>query len=185
MEILMQVEIQPRDMRRSDLTAGEIGEFYRGYIDLIPGEAELIETLQKNTYETCEFLKSIPPEKWQYRYTAGKWSLLEMIQHLLDTERIFQYRALCFARNEQQSLPGFDHDNYAINSGADTRKAADLIKEFRAVRESGIYMYESFTDDMLKRKGKMNDMNATPRGIGFIMVGHALHHKEVISQKYL
>lgn len=172
-------------MRRSELTLGEIGEFYRGYINLIPGEAKLVETLQQNTKMIHDFLKTIPSEKWLFRYSSEKWSLLEMVQHIIDTERIFQYRALSFARNERQSLPGFDQDNYVINSGADTRSPADLIQEFRAVRESGILMYKGFTDDMLKRSGKMNDMNATPRAIGFIMVGHALHHKEVISKKYL
>lgn len=172
-------------MRRSELTLGEIGEFYRGYINLIPGEARLIETLEKNTGMIHDFLKAIPSDKWRYRYSPEKWSLLEMVQHLIDTERIFQYRALSFARNERQSLSGFDQDNYVINSGADARSPALLIKEFRAVRESGIYMYKSFTDDMLKRTGRMNDVIATPRAIGFIMVGHALHHKEMISKRYL
>ena len=172
-------------MKRSDISYDEIGEFYWNYLNLIPEEAVLIDYLQKNTYEICEFLKSIPKDKWSYRYEPGKWSIAEIIQHILDTERIFQYRALCFARGENKPLPGFDHDYYAMNSHADDRSPGSFIKEFRAIRESGIFLYKSFSEDMLKKQGNMNDMNATPRAIGFVMAGHSLHHKDIISKRYL
>lgn len=172
-------------MIKSELTKGEIGDFYRDYINRIPDDAELLETLKKNTDEICEFLKSIPEERWSYRYSEGKWSILEMMQHLIDTERIFQYRALCFARNEHATLPGFDHDTYVLNSDAEKRKPADLIQEFRAVRESCLFLFKSFSEERLKVQGNMNDVNGTPRGIGFVMAGHALHHKDIISNKYL
>ncbi|TBW29094.1 DinB family protein [Gramella sp. KN1008] len=172
-------------MKKSELTRGEIGDFYWGYINLIPEDAELIDTLKKNTDEILEFLKTIPGEKWRYSYAAGKWSVLEIVQHLIDTERIFQYRALCFARNESKSLPGFDHDAYVLNSSSERREPDELLKEFRAVRESGIFLFKSFTDQMLGVKGMMNDMTATARAIGFIMAGHALHHKDIITNRYL
>ncbi|MCB7480055.1 DinB family protein [Christiangramia sediminis] len=172
-------------MIKSDLTKGEIGDFYWGYIDRIPPDAKLIETLEKNTEEFSEFLKSIPEDRWQYRYSPVKWSILEMVQHIIDTERIFQYRALCFARNEPNPLPGFDHDIYVLNSEAEKRKAADLIEEFKIVRRSCLFLFKSFSEKRLKLSGNMNDMNATPRALGFIMAGHALHHKDVISNKYL
>lgn len=172
-------------MKKSELTKGEIGDFYWGYIDRIPGEAELIPSLQKNTDEMSEFLKTIPSEKWNYRYKPEKWSIREMVQHIIDTERIFQYRALCFARNEQKSLPGFDHDLYVLNSGSENREPSDLIEEFKAVRQSAIFLYKSFSEEMLKINGNMNDVNASPRAIGFIMVGHALHHKDMIKNRYL
>lgn len=172
-------------MKKSELTKGEIGDFYWGYINLIPDDAELTDTLQKNTAEMIKFLKSVPDNKWRYSYTEGKWSILEMVQHLIDTDRIFQYRALAFARNERQSLPGFDHDVYVLNSDANQRSPADLVSEFKAVRESGLYLFRSFSDDMLSRKGTMNDITATARAIGFIMAGHALHHKDIISKRYL
>lgn len=172
-------------MKKSELTKGEIGDFYWGYINLLPDDAELIDTLKRNTEEIIEFLKSVPTEKWRYSYSEGKWTVLEMVQHIIDTERIFQYRALCFARNESQSLPGFDHDTYVLNSASHKREPAALIQEFRAVRESGLYLFRSFTDEMLAIKGTMNEITATARAIGFIMAGHALHHKDIIIKRYL
>ncbi|SDR82500.1 DinB family protein [Gramella sp. MAR_2010_147] len=172
-------------MIKSDLTKGEIGDFYWGYINRIPGDAELIQTLRNNTKEFSDFLESIPEDKWAHRYAPEKWSILEMVQHIIDTERIFQYRALCFARNENAALPGFDHDVYVLNSDAEIRKPSDLIEEFNSVRDSGIFLFKNLTEQKLKLNGNMNDMNATPRAIGFIMAGHALHHKEIISNKYL
>ncbi len=172
-------------MKKSELTKGEIGDFYWDYINRMPDEAELVTSLQKNTEEMVEFLKSIPSNKWNHRYQPEKWSILEMIQHLIDTERIFQYRALCFARNEQNPLPGFDHDLYVLNSGAEKRKLPDLIEEFKTVRHSGIFLYKSFSETMLKLNGNMNDMNASPRAIGFIMIGHALHHRDILKNRYL
>jgi len=172
-------------MIKSELTQGEIGDFYWDYINRIPDDADLIQTLRDNTEEFSDFLESIPKEKWNHRYSPEKWSILEMIQHIIDTERIFQYRALCFARNENGSLPGFDHDIYVLNSDAEKRKPVDLIKEFKCVRESCLFLYKSFSEKRLQVTGNMNDMNATPRAIGFIMAGHALHHKDIISKKYL
>ncbi len=172
-------------MKKSKLTHGEFGDFYSGYIAKIEDDADLLTTLQTNTEEMISFFKTIPSEKWSYRYKPEKWSILEMVQHIIDTERIFQYRALCFARNEQKSLPGFDHDLYVLNSHSEHRSTADLIEEFEIVRKSGILLYKSFTVDMLSVIGNMNDVNGSPRAIGFIMVGHALHHKEIITNRYL
>lgn len=172
-------------MKKSQLRKGEFGEFYSGYIARLDDDAELIESLEKNTKEFVEFLKSIPSEKWNHRYQPEKWSILEMVQHIIDTERIFQYRALSFARNEQKPLPGFDHDLYVLNSKSENRRSEDLIEEFETVRKSGIFLYKSFSEDMLKIIGNMNDVGASPRAIGFIMVGHADHHMEILKNRYL
>lgn len=172
-------------MKKSELTKGEIGEFYRGYIDRLKPEAELVPSLEQNTTEFLQFLEKIPEEKWEYRYAEGKWTLKEMIQHIIDTERIFQFRALAIARNEPQPLPGFDHDIYVLNSRAEHRAKDELIKEYQIVRESGVILFKSMTLDMLRVSGVMNDLNATPRALGFMMVGHVMHHMEVIKEKYL
>lgn len=172
-------------MNRKDLKKDEIGEFYWRYINLIPEKDELIETLEKNTAEICHFLLSLPKEKWTYRYENGKWSILEMVQHIIDTERIFQYRALCLARGEEKSLPGFDHDKYVEVSEAGNRKGEELVEELRSLRKSGIWMYRSFSEKMLSRRGTVNDNPATPRAIGFVMAGHAMHHRNIIIEKYL
>lgn len=172
-------------MKRSDLKYDEIGEFYWRYINLIPEDSELVEALDRNTLEMLEFFKTIPADKWGYRYEPEKWSVLDILQHLIDTERIFQYRALCFARGEQKALPGFDHDFYVVNAQAADRDPSGLIKEFRAVRESGSFLFRSFSEEMLSKAGNMNEMQASPRAIGFIMPGHALHHKDIIEKRYL
>jgi hypothetical protein len=172
-------------MKKSDLVKGEIGDFYWGYINKSPEDAELISNLKKNTSEVVEFFKSIPKDKWTYRYAPGKWDILEMLQHLIDTERIFQYRALSFARNESGALPGFDHNTYVLNSGAENRTPEDLIHEFEIVRESAILLFKSMTDVMLRNTGNMNDMKGSARAIGFIMPGHALHHISILKQFYL
>jgi len=172
-------------MKKSELTHGEIGEFYRGYIDRLAPEAELIPTLEKNTTEFVEFLKSIREDKWEYRYADGKWTLKEMVQHIIDTERIFQFRALAIARNEPKALPGFDHDIYVLNSKSELRNSKELVQEYKIVRESGTLLFKSMSVDMLMLSGTMNDINATPRALGFMMVGHVLHHMEVINEKYL
>lgn len=152
---------------------------------MIPEDLELLDSLEKNTHHMVAFFNSIPEDKWNHRYEQDKWSVLDILQHLIDTERIFQYRALCFARGENKALPGFDHDFYVMNAQADKRNPVELIKEFRAVRESGIFLFKSFSKDMLTKEGNMNDMQASPRAIGFIMPGHALHHKDIIQKRYL
>lgn len=172
-------------MKRKDLKKTEIGEFYWRYINLIPEEDELIETLERNTAEFSHFLLSLPQEKWTYRYENDKWSILEMVQHIIDTERIFQYRALCLARGEEKSLPGFDHDRYVEVSEAGNRKGEELAEEFRILRKSGIWMYKSFSDVMLSRQGTVNGNPATPRAIAFVMAGHAMHHRNIVTEKYL
>lgn len=172
-------------MKRADLERDEIGEFYWRYLDLIPESAGLIDTLEQNTAEISQFLQSIPQEKWKYAYEDGKWTILEMIQHIVDTERIFQYRALSLARGEKNSIAGFDHDVYASNSQANDRKPEDLIEEFKAARKSAILMFKSFKDEALSSRGIVNGNNATPRAIAFIMAGHAQHHKNIINERYL
>ncbi|MCH4823016.1 DinB family protein [Gramella lutea] len=172
-------------MKKSQLTNGEFGEFYAGYINRLDDETELVQGLNKNTAEMLEFFRSIPANKWSHRYQPEKWSLLEMVQHIIDSERIFQYRALCFARNDQNSLPGFDHDLFVLNSGAENRTGEELIDEFEAVRKSSNILFQSFSEKMLKIIGNMNDVNTSPRAIGFIIQGHALHHREIIQNRYL
>src|SRR5690349_21721938 len=105
----------------------EVPAYYHNYVNKVQTE-DLKEAFQQHL-EAISFLKNIPPEKWSYRYAEGKWSIKELVQHIIDGERIFSYRALCFARKDQTPLPSFDENNYAANSKADSRNAADLIDE--------------------------------------------------------
>ncbi|MEO2061449.1 MAG: DinB family protein [Christiangramia sp.] len=172
-------------MNRSELQPNEIGNYYWRYINLLPEKADLIDTLISNTHDFVGFLNELPKDKWHYSYEDGKWNILEMLQHIIDTERVFQYRALSFARGEEKPLPGFDHDRFAEMSDAGRRLPKDLISEFQANRDSAIYLFKSFNQEMLKRTGNMNGVPASPRAIGFIMAGHVLHHIDLITKKYL
>lgn len=172
-------------MNRSELQQNEIGEFYWRYINLLPENADLVDTLISNTHDFVAFLNDLPKDKWHYSYEDDKWSILEMLQHLIDTERVFQYRALSFARGEEKPLPGFDHDRFAKLSDAGRRLPKDLISEFQINRDSIIQLFKSFNQEMLKRVGNMNGVPASARAIGFIMSGHVLHHTEIIRKKYL
>ena len=119
-----------------------------------------------------------------HAYAEGKWTIKEVLQHLIDTERIFNYRAVCFARKEAASLPGFEENDYAANSNANSRTWQSLVGEFLAVRLGTEMMYNSFTEEMLSTAGKANNNEVTVGSIGFISIGHFYHHKKVIEERY-
>lgn len=169
-------------MPKPDLTT--IPEFYHKYVRLVD-ENDASEALSANTEKVLGVLNSLPDEKWDYRYAEGKWSIKEMVQHLTDAERIFSYRALCIARGEAQSLPGFDENTYAAASNADRRSKEELINEFQTVRHATVALFQSFDDEQLARNGTANNNPVTVNGIGFITVGHVLHHLNVIRERYL
>jgi uncharacterized damage-inducible protein DinB len=131
-----------------------------------------------------DFFASISEEKSMHAYAEGKWTIKEVLQHMIDTERIFNYRAVCFARKEAASLPGFEENDYAANSNANARSWKSLVEEFLAVRHATELMFDSFTDEMLDTAGKANNNSVTVGSVGFISVGHFYHHKKVIEERY-
>lgn len=169
-------------MPKPDLAA--IPEFYHKYVRLV-NETEVVEALENNTKDTLPFLKNIPEEKWNYRYADGKWSIKEMIQHCTDAERIFSYRALCIARGEKVNLPGFDENSYAAATDADRRSKEELLLEFETVRKATISLYGSFTGEQLLRTGTANNKPIGVNSIGFITVGHLMHHLNILQERYL
>ena len=169
----------------SELKIGEYNTYYQTYIDKIGGDAELIETLKKQLKNFPNFLNSIPKEKLQYAYAPNKWSVLEALLHIIDTERIFQYRALRFSRNDLTSLPGFDQDIYVPESNANHRTIASVIEEYIAVRSSTISLFSSFNDDVFKRIGTASDSPMSVGALGFIICGHQRHHRDIIRERYL
>ncbi|MDT0685841.1 DinB family protein [Autumnicola psychrophila] len=172
-------------MKVGRLTSEEYPEFYQDYINNIPGEASLGMLFKSNIENLKDITETISPEKLSYRYAEGKWTVAEVLQHLIDVERVFQYRALCIARGDQTSLPGFDHDNYVFQSEAGGRSLDSLREEAEIVRSSSIALYNSFSEAVLKRKGNMNNAPASVRAIGFIIVGHTRHHIKILRAKYL
>ena len=169
-------------MPNVDLT--RVPAFYHGYIGQVKQE-ELEQAFKTHTTELIELLNSIPESKWDYRYAEGKWSIREVVQHIIDAERIFCYRALRFARKDDTPLPGFDENTYVDNSDAGRRSKEDLVTELQTVRQSSFHLFKSFTKEQLDRSGTANGKPIYVKGIGFIIIGHALHHKNVLMERYL
>lgn len=162
----------------------EFAEYYALYIDKVP-DGDLALILEQTLTETVNLLTGIDDQKAMYRYDTGKWSIKEIIQHLIDGERVFQYRALRFGRGDETDLPGYDHDRYARDSQADYRSMHDLLDELSAVRAATISLYRSMNNDMLMRSGTANGNKQSVRSLFYIIPGHELHHMQVIRNKYL
>lgn len=171
-------------MKTSDVHKDDYHPFYEPYIMEL-GDVDLIEILKKQRINFPQFIAGIPDEKWQSSYGEGKWTIAEALLHVLDAERVFQYRALRFARNDATDLPGFDQDAYVPQSGASQRTKDDVIEEYKAVRSSTIALYSKFSDEILKRKGKANNSPMSVAALGFIICGHQRHHRNVIRSRYL
>jgi hypothetical protein len=161
-----------------------VPSFYHKYINRLT-DIGLPAAFEMYPPEMITFLRNIPEPKWDYRYAEGKWSIKEMIQHVIDAERIFCYRALCFARRDQTALPGFDENLYAEQSGAERRTRESLIEELDAVQQASARLFNSFDDTQLDESGVANGNPVYVEGIGYILIGHALHHKSVLSERYL
>ena len=158
--------------------------YFQRYIALVQ-ETDLTEAFRNQRTALEKLLASINEEKSNYAYAEGKWTLKEVLQHIIDAERIFNYRALCFARGEKQNLPGFEENDYALNSFAGNRKWDELVKEFWAVRQSTEYLFGSFNSTVLENVGTANSNTNTVSGIGFLTIGHCLHHQAIIKERYL
>ncbi|MBW8241526.1 DinB family protein [Muricauda oceani] len=168
----------------SELPSSEYNPFYHTYIMAL-GNVDLLEELKNGKTELLSVLEEMPEDRLHYAYAEGKWSLAEALVHMLDTERIFQYRALCIARNDKTPLPGFDQDDYVPFSNAVNRSKMDLIAEYKAVREATICLFDSFDDGALERIGIASGSKMSVRALGFIISGHQAHHVRVIRERYL
>ncbi|MBS1511731.1 MAG: DinB family protein [Bacteroidetes bacterium] len=158
--------------------------YFQRYISQVP-EDDLTAAFQNQLPVMTAFFKNISEEKSAYAYAEGKWTIKELLQHMIDTERIFAYRSLCFARHEQQSLPGFDENTYAANSNANKRKWSELIDEFLSVRQTTEILFSSFTEAALNHSGIANNNPCTALSMGFTAIGHVYHHIAVMKERYL
>ena len=168
-------------MSRPDLT--RVPEHFHNYINQAKGD-DLMKALRKQTGKFLQFLNKIPKDKRNYRYAEDKWTIKELLQHIIDAERIFDYRALCFARKDATPLPGFDENSYAANANSQNRKWKDLVNEFLVVRWSTEYLFGSFDEQQLEASGTSGGKSNYVLAIGFIIIGHANHHVKVIKEKY-
>ena len=164
---------------------GEFPPYATMYIKLLPDDGLLLTHLKENFDKAREFILSLPEEKLAYRYAKNKWTIKEILVHIIDDERIYAYRALCFARNDKTELPGFEQDDYALFSNANERSIENILNEFETVRNATITLFESFDETALLREGIANKNKATVRALGYHLAGHELHHINIIKEKYL
>ena len=171
-------------MNSNELPVNEYSKFNATYIQAIEN-VELFEELEISLHSFIKFVQNIPMDKFDYSYAEGKWTIKEIIQHVIDTERIFAYRALRISRNDKTPLPGFEENDYAVNTDAKSRSIQDLLTEFSAVRHSNLLMFKSFSDEQLARIGTASENTISVRAIGFILIGHQKHHQKVFEERYL
>ena len=155
------------------------------YMKLVPGDGKLLQHLKDNFIAVKKLINSLPAQKLLYRYEKNKWTIKETLVHIIDDERIYAYRAMCFARNETQSLPGFEQDDYALYSGANDRDLDNIFEEYEAVRNATITLFNGLPEDALTRSGIANDNKATVRALAYHIAGHEQHHMNLIIEKYL
>ncbi len=167
---------------RPDLS--RVSQNFHIYINHVT-EDELAEAFEKQSGSFVRFLDTIPAEKYDYRYGDDKWTTKEVIQHIIDAERIFAYRALRFARKDKTPLPGFDENAYASASKASVRNWDRLVEEFKVVRRSSELLFMSFDEEQLQSDGISSNSSNYVLGLGFILIGHAMHHQKIIKERYL
>src|SRR5258706_2491759 len=161
-----------------------VPEFYHKYINQVP-ENELMDAFKKESPLLIQFLESIPKEKQDYRYGEDKWTIKEVLQHIIDAERIFNYRALRFARKDPTPLPGFDENLFAANAKIENRNWNDLLEEFKVVRRSSEYLFDSFDEEQLNATGISNNHPSYVLAFGYVVIGHSIHHQKIIKERYL
>lgn len=172
-------------MIKKDLVTDEFNPYYSSYINMLSKELELIEGFEVGLKKVQDFFKSIPKEKLEHKYAHDKWTIKEVFQHIIDTERIFMYRCFRIARHDKTPLVGFEQDDYIAPSKANFKTINMLLEEYYAVRLSSIVLLKSLNDEDLKFMGNASESNVSARAAGFIILGHEIHHIEVIKNKYL
>jgi hypothetical protein len=171
-------------MKSNQLPINEYSDFYTSYIQVLE-DVELIEELEICLHDFIKFIQNIPMDKFDYRYEIGKWTIKEIIQHLIDSERIFSYRALSISRNDKTPLPGFDENNYVDNSNGNARNLQGLLTELAVVRQATLSLFNSFSQEQLTRIGTASNNEVSVRAIGFIIIGHQKHHQKIFAERYL
>jgi hypothetical protein len=162
----------------------EYAEYYHTYVSKVP-DGDIVESLAAQGAEFVARIESFPEERGDHRYAEGKWSVKEVIGHLVDTERVMGYRALAFARGDTTPLPGIDQDVYVGGGNFADRTLPDLAAEFEALRVSHLNLFASFDDTIWMRAGTASDCGFTTRAVAWIMAGHVTHHAAVLTERYL
>lgn len=172
-------------MKPNQLQPNEFASYYGNYIAQVSDEYTLIEELEISLHRFIKFVQDIPMDKFDYRYAEGKWTIKDIIQHIIDAERVFAYRALRFARNDKTELPGFEENDYVDEANGNKRSIMELLTELSAVRHATILLFKSFTQEQLVRIGIASENPMSVRAAGFVIIGHQNHHQKVFEERYL
>ncbi len=159
-------------------------DFHKRYVQHVK-DYDVMEAMKISSKETLGLVRSISEEKGEHRYAAGKWSIKELLCHMMDTERILAYRALRFARNDKTNLPGFEENDYAPQANANNRNIKQIADEMERLRQTTIDLFVNFTPEMLERKGLANNLELSVLNLGYIISGHESHHRAILKERYL
>jgi len=165
-------------------SASEHAPYYSRYIDLVP-EGDILQILDVQPKATLSHLSTVDEEKAKFRYAQGKWSIKEVLGHIIDTERVFAFRAFAFSRNDKNPFPGMEQEEYTAGANYDTRPFAGIVDEFLEVRRASVLLFRNFDPGMFFRKGTASGYEFTVRCFPFIIAGHELHHRQVLNDRYL
>ncbi|MEI7508106.1 MAG: DinB family protein [Flavobacterium sp.] len=172
-------------MKPSQLQSSEFASYYGNYIAQVTNEYTLIEELEISLHRFIKFVQDIPMDKFDYRYADGKWTIKDIIQHIIDAERIFSYRALRFARNDSTELPGFEENEYVVEANGNQRSIMELLTELSAIRHATLLLFKSFNEEQLVRIGIASNNPMSVRALGFVIIGHQNHHQKIFEERYL
>lgn len=186
MEILTPAEtrLKIEFMQPNELSNQEYSSFNATYINALE-KVGLIEGLENGLNQMVSFISAIPVEKLEYRYAENKWTIKDILLHLIDAERIFAYRALRIGRGDKTPLAGFEENDYVPNAGANSRTLESLLEEFQWVRKATLCLFKNFSDEQLLYLGTASDHAISVRAIGFVISGHQNHHLRIIQERYL
>lgn len=168
-----------------NLKPTEFSSFYKPYVDAAKHYSSIFDALIETKHLTVDYFLNLNPSKHDYRYLSDKWSPKEILQHIIDTERVFAYRALRISRNDTTLLPGYDENLFAKEANVNNRTMIDLVNEFKVVRESTLLLFNSVDRDALNRVGTASDNKVSVRALAVLIAGHSLHHIKIISERYL
>jgi uncharacterized damage-inducible protein DinB len=169
-------------MSRPD--TNEYAPFYAGYVSHVP-EGDILTILEQGAQATTSLLKGLSPSQANFRYAPGKWSVKEVLGHVIDAERIFAYRALRFSRGDQTPVPGFEQEGYIQHGNFGARSLSDLIAEFETVRQSTLFLLRNLDDAAWQRRGTASGAEVSVRALAYITAGHEIHHREILRTRYL
>jgi hypothetical protein len=159
--------------------------YAKHYFQFTDGQIDLVESLTQECIGTCAFFTAIPREKIDFRYAPNKWTTKGVFAHIIETERILQYRALRFSRKDETNLAGFDENQYMQNNNYENCTLEQLIEEYKIVRKSSVLLFRNMDSSMLDFVGTANNTQNTARNIGWFIIGHSLHHIQIITERYL